>query len=385
MPKKKIDYASMFTLRKDGRYMATWTDDDGQRRCLYDRDPETLYNKFQAALNAEPEPVKFREIAEAWKDSHWPKIAHGTQVCYSPAFDRAVALMGDRPASDIRPTDIQSHLEKLKNAGYSVKVIRTQKTVYHLIYAHAMLDAKYGETIKSDPSSPTVVPRGAKKAVKRDAPTDDVINQIRSRASEAYWGLFCLFLVSTGLRRGEALALQWKDIDFDTKRISVTKTMHFSGPEKIGQTKTESGVREVPILPDLLPLLKAESKKAKKKSDYVFHGEDPSIPMPENAYKRHWLHYCKDMGFVTDTPTTFKNSRGRVCVKHNYKPTLTAHVLRHGYATMLYDAGVDAYTAQKLLGHADIQTTMAIYTHLKQERENASISKLEEYVTQAIQ
>ena len=47
-------------------------------------------------------------------------------------------------------------------------------------------------------------------------------------------------------------------------------------------------------------------------------------------------------------------------------PTLTAHQLRHGYATILYEAGVDELTAKELLGHADIQTTHAIYTHLRQ-------------------
>jgi len=63
-----------------------------------------------------------------------------------------------------------------------------------------------------------------------------------------------------------------------------------------------------------------------------------------------------------------------------YKNTLTPHVLRHGYATMLYDAGVDAFTAQKLLGHAHIETTLAVYTHLSQRKKDESIQKLTAYV-----
>ena len=63
-----------------------------------------------------------------------------------------------------------------------------------------------------------------------------------------------------------------------------------------------------------------------------------------------------------------------------WKPTLTAHVLRHGYATLLFEADVDEYTAQRLLGHADITTTRSIYTHLRQRKQQASLDKLRAYV-----
>lgn len=53
-----------------------------------------------------------------------------------------------------------------------------------------------------------------------------------------------------------------------------------------------------------------------------------------------------------------------------------AHVLRHGYATALFEAGVDVYTAQRLLGHANVEVTMGIYTHLRREQEEKSVEKL---------
>ena len=60
---KKINYASMFTLRKDGRYMATYTDKKG-RHCLYDKDPERLFEKLQSAQNGQLKAVSFGDIAE---------------------------------------------------------------------------------------------------------------------------------------------------------------------------------------------------------------------------------------------------------------------------------------------------------------------------------
>lgn len=358
---KKIDYAAMFTLRKDGLYMARWTDECGKRRYMYDRDPERLYHKLQ---EREGVPATFSEIAQAWKDEHFQRIEKGTQGCYAPAYRRAVDRFGGDMPSEIRPSDIQAHLKRMKDQGYGSKTIKTQRTVYHLIFAHAMMDDRYGKTVRSDPSSGCKIPKGTKKPVKRTAPPTDVIDKIRKGADEAYFGLFPLLLISTGLRRGEALALQWRDIDLEAKTISVTKALHYSGSAYIGSTKTESGVRVVPILPDLLPRLQKAKKKGTKPEHYLFYASDPAKPMPEKAYQRHWMHFCKEMGLL----------------REDGKPALTAHVMRHSYATMLYEAGVDMYTAQKLLGHANIQTTLAIYTHLRQERENNSISALENYV-----
>ena len=359
---KKIDYGAMFTLRKDGRYCASYTDERGKRHFIYDKDPKRLYEKVNAPV--EEVPVTFAEIAQAWRDEHYEKIEKGTQTCYEPSRKRAVELFGDEIASEIRPSEIQAHLKRLKEQGYGSKTIKTQRTVYHLIFAHAMMDDRYGKTVRSDPSSGCTIPKGAKKPVKRTAPPTDVIDKIRKSADEAYFGLFPLLLISTGLRRGEALALRWRDIDIEAKTISVTRSLHYDGTAWIGQTKTENSVRTVPILPDLLPHLQKAYKKGAEPDHFIFHASDPEKPMPENAYKRRWTRWCKEMGFVTEAG----------------KPSITAHVMRHSYATMLYDAGVDLYTAQKLLGHADIQTTMSIYTHLRQEKEKSSISMLEKFV-----
>jgi integrase len=60
---------------------------------------------------------------------------------------------------------------------------------------------------------------------------------------------------------------------------------------------------------------------------------------------------------------------------------ITPHMLRHTYATLLYLSGIDALSAMKLMGHADIQTTLGIYTHLDSEYQRKSLEKLDEYLT----
>lgn len=373
---RKIDYASLYTLRKDGRYQGYYRDETGKRRAVYDRDPEALWHKINDPK--EPEPITFEEIAYAWKEKHWGIIRPGTVACYESPFKKAVSEFGDTPATEIEPSDIHCHLLRLRSQGLSAKTIKTQLTVYNQIYQNAIIDPEIGREIRNNPAAAVKAPTALKKAVKREAPEDEIIDKIRSNATTARFGLFALVLVSTGFRRGEALALQWQDIDFKAKEIHCSKNVVFRGTARIAETKTSSGVRTVPLLPDLAAVLK--KPKNAKKTDYIFHGEDPSKHMHEAAYKRYWLRYCRDMGFVTDEPEERISKQGKKYIVHHYKPTLTAHVFRHGYATMLFEADVDEYTAQKLLGHADITTTRAIYTHLRQKKKNESVEKLRNFV-----
>lgn len=383
---KKIDYANLFTHRKDGRYQGYWRELDkngepkGPRHCICDKEPERLFQRIQEKET--PRALTFSEIAEAWKDYLWPKIRDGTRVCYNPAYQRALKQFGDRPATDIQPFEISNHLQALQAQDYSSQTIKTQLVIYRAVYRHAIIDPKMGEEIRINPALNVPLPRGMKKPFKREAPEDDIVEKVRN-GTDVYFGLFPLFVMSTGFRRGEALAVQWQDVDFMKKTISCSKQVSYEGGiSMITETKTEAGIRKVPILPDLLFYLKAAKPENAEPTHYVFYGTDPAKYISESTYKRRWMHYCKDMGFVTDEPEERVSKQGEKYIKHNYKPTLTAHILRHGYATMLFEAGVDTYTAQHLLGHADIETTMAIYTHLRQKKKAASLKKLEDFVAQ---
>lgn len=373
---KRIDYAKMYTLRKDGRYQGYYRDRDGKRHAVYDRDPERLHAKIQKKES--PPPLSFREIAEAWEERSWDNYRDGTHSAYAPALRRALEEFGDWPASEVGTPDIYAHLERLKALMLSARTIKAQRTVYKLIYKMAVADKTYGREITVNPAASCPLPTGLPKAKKREAPDDDAVARIRAAASGPY-GLLPLFLMSTGFRRGEALGVQWIDVDFERMEISCRKSVsQRNGVGKVQETKTENAIRTVPILPDLEPLL-IRPKEAKD-TDFVFCGTDPAKPMSQSCYERRWLQFCKAAGFAEDHPEMRTSKQGKKYTVHHWKPTLTAHVLRHGYATLLFEADVDEYTAQRLLGHADITTTRSIYTHLRQRKQQASLDKLRAYV-----
>ena len=375
MAKKKIDYASMFTRRKDGRYQGSYTDATG-RHYVYDRDPEALWHKLNDPK--EEKKLLFQEIAQAWQADAWEKIREGTRSCYDAPLNRAIDRFGKFPAAEIEPHEIATHLQHMKVQGYSASTIKKQKIVYKLIFQYAILDKTFSKTIKHNPVMNVALPDNMPRAKQRTAPEDDIVKAIKEKASTAYFGLFAFFLICTGFRRGEALAVRWKDIDFKRKTISCGETVSFrSGRSTLGPPKTASGFRSVPLLDELAAVL--DRPDSASDSDFVFCGNSPELPMPQSTYDRRWKHYCIEMGFVTDEPETRVSKQGKSYVVHNYKPSLTAHDLRHGYATMLYEAGVDVYTAMTLLGHADVETTMSIYTHLRNKKKAESLTKLQDY------
>lgn len=373
---KQIDYASLFTLRKDGRYQAYLPPPArGEKpKYIYDRDPEKLYKKVSAA--SKPKEPLFSDMAEAWHSFAWERLSDGTKGCYASAYKRALSATEGVEGKDVTALMISRHLEQLKRKKLGLKTVKTQRTVYSLIFQFAINDEYFGRFITDNPAKNAVLPKGL-VSVKREAPEDDILTKVRQNALTATWGLFAFFLIATGFRRGEALAIQWRDVDFEKKTISCTKALKYRGSSKIEQPKFNS-VRTVPLLPDLEKVL--VMPKTASPDDYIF-AADCGKPMSESTYRRRWLHYCKDQGFVETTEEKYKTASGAECVRVTYKNTLTAHVLRHGYATMLFEADVDVYTAQKLLGHADISTTMAVYTHLREKKNKESIEKLKTYVS----
>lgn len=91
--------------------------------------------------------------------------------------------------------------------------------------------------------------------------------------------------------------------------------------------------------------------------------------MTENQYAKMWDKYYKLSGLKEHNE------------EHNL-PKLTAHCLRHGYATILYEANVDVKEAQRLLGHAKETTTREIYTHITERSKDKNNEKLKLYVNE---
>ena len=157
--------------------------------------------------------------------------------------------------------------------------------------------------------------------------------------------IFQTFLL-TGMRKGELANLEWKDVDFRRRKIKIRR-------KPFWQPKT--GEREIPIGSQLLPILRrlraANSKGLK--SDFVFPHKDGD--RNRSKLREKLIRVANEAGIENLT---------------------SLHALRHTFASRLVMKGVDLPTVQKLMGHADIQTTM-IYAHLAEDHLAEAVDRLD--------
>ena len=336
---RKIDYASLFTLRKDGRYQGSYTDDTG-RHYVYDRDPERLWHKLNDPK--EPERITFGRLADDWQREHWEEIGYKTAEAYTAPLRRLVEQFGDQ--EQVTASDVTAYLSKLARQGYSRRSVQMHRDIMHMIYNKAIVDGK--ATV--NPCAAVKLPRGLHTG-KRTLPDDAAIEAVRGGLS-APFGLFAYLCLYSGLRRGEALALRYEDIDRKAGLIHVDKAVEFVGNNPhIKETKTEAGTRCVILLDPLAAAIPHGT-------GYIFARPDGGL-LTKTQYRKRWAAYCQAIG-------------------HD----ITAHQLRHGFATILYEADVPDKDAQELLGHSNITTTRNVYTHIRQSRREETRGRLNAFV-----
>ena len=150
---------------------------------------------------------------------------------------------------------------------------------------------------------------------------------------------FLTLLMFTGMRRGEALGLRWEDIDTEHNLIHIRRSVTHAGGNQplIGNTKTEKGMRDLPLDPYLLEVLQPIETEG-----FIIGG---AKPITMTMYNSTWKRINKSIDLYG----------------------ATAHTLRHSYLTYLHSAGASDKTLQRIAGHSQIGTTMNIYVHETEE------------------
>jgi integrase len=193
--------------------------------------------------------------------------------------------------------------------------------------------------------------------------------------------LFAVILLAfgTGLRRGELLALRWKDVDVKTGTLHVKQTLvrvtNHNAPKGEGRTrllfqepKTSPSRRTLPIPEECLAALKQH--KARQAEEKLLLGQ---------AYQDHGLVFCQANGKPID-PRNFLRSFDRIIEQAGLPPS-RVHDARHTFATLMLELGESPKTVQTMLGHSRVAITLDIYSHVSLELEKKAAAKLNAALT----
>ena len=269
---------------------------------------------------------------------------------------------GKKPINEISRTDVKNFIFKKIKDGMSISRAKRIKATLSGIFSHAVEDglilvnpaARLDRFLnaKDQSLSNEISPYSAKEL-------EIYLETVRSHFAE-HFPMF-LTLARTGLRLGEALGLQWGDIDFRGKFIEIRRAW-VNG--RLTTTKTGK-TRRVDATPLLLATLKSLNQRRKEQTLKNGWGEVPE-----------WVFVNQD-----GKPLDPGNVRGRVHYKACEKAKLRRvriHDLRHSYATIRISAGHNIADVSRQLGHASIKITVDTYYHWLPSQHTGEISELDE-------
>ena len=353
MAKKK------YYQRKDGLYEAIRVI-KGKRVAFRGRSCREVEQKMLAYKEEAKKGRDFPVIADEWEKAHEKEVEEASRQSYHHAVKRLKEKF-QGPVSEIKPLDIKRYINRFEGQGRVGSSVRKELSVLRMIFAYAVLAGD----IDINPVAEVHPSRGLPKKT-REALTEAQEAIVRESWDKTPFGLFALLLLFTGLRRGEALALTYADIDRKAGVIHINKKLNYAygeTPQLEGWTKTENGMRDVPLLKPLADALPTDH------IGLIFPGKDGGF-MRKGEIRRTWQRYCRAVGLVETAAT----DTGIIITDY----PITPHCLRHSFATICYEAGLDVRQAAKIFGDTP-EVLNDVYTHLREQRQQSAAEKLSAY------
>jgi integrase len=269
---------------------------------------------------------------------------------------------------DVKPIMYQKFLNHLSNQDYSKRTVEIVHTTMNNAIEKAVILGK----LKKNPCVGVTIKGKDKEPGLRYIETEYISRFLHEayKYDYIYW-IYFKVLIETGMRKGEAAALQWSDIDLKEGRISINKTLDFTAntqSELFGNPKTYSSKRTVTISKSLL-------------NDLHFHikyQNQNKIALNEIYHHDLNLVLCRNDGNIMPKSSLF-NAFERI-LKRADLPKVPIHSLRHTHAVLLLEAGADMKYVQERLGHGSIQITSDVYAHISKKIEKDTMDKYEEYI-----
>lgn len=360
------DIGQNISQRKDGRYMGRYFDRFGKRRCVYSNNLAEVRQKLAIA---EAQTLERRDVVKnitldtwfgVWFDVYKRgAVKASTLTNYEMVYRVHIKPeLGKINLIDLSKTRVQTLINDMNAAGYGYEQQNKVRVLLLDMCDRAMED----DYLVKNPV------KGVRVKAEKNTDVDfltseDMADFFKYSVASFYDNAFHV-QVNTGLRPGELFALTEADIDFENGFIDVNKTLLYAKLE--GDTKkefhqetpkTKCSIRKVPINSECRKYLQNQiMMKAIVSSKY------PHANCPYLFTSSTNTPICVQMYIdaITSVVRSVNYRRG-ILDKMNY---FTGHTFRHTFATRCFEAGIPPKVVQKYMGHATLQMTMDLYTHV---------------------
>lgn len=266
-------------------------------------------------------------------------------------------VIGKKLLTEVKPLHCQLIFTNMADEGYRTSTIyQTRIALYNMLEF-----AKENDIIIHNPCKKSVKSDMGKPSEKKEALSVDIQKQfLESAKGQSYENQY-RFILQTGLRTGELVGLKWNDIDFEEKTLKIERSMEYrytTGAWRLGEPKSKSGYRTIPLTDEAIRILKSQ----KAKNQIIKY-------IPDEWAEQVFL--CRKGEPVKNS--TYDTALFKICDKANIK-RFSMHVLRHTFATRCIEGGMLPKTLQKILGHSNIGITMNLYVHITEEEKLKEIN-----------
>ena len=316
----------------------------------------------------------FQAVYELWLEQYRNTVKEST-------LNKTIQLFGKH----ILPAFGSLKMDRITVAFCQKKVnewfgIHTKYTVIKNYASSVLKFAIRMDLLKSNPMDKVTLPRrmaeigkdeGLKYYDKTELQRFFECSKVEAdRSNNLLWHTLFRLLAFSGMRKGEALALTWNDLDFVNETITINKTLTRGLENRliIQTPKTASGKRSVALDPITLTMLTTWRKR--QATDFLklgfntMSGEQLIFPNTKNEFM---------------TPTKLDKILDKI-IKRNDLKRITVHGFRHSHCSILFEAGASIKEVQDRLGHSDIKVTMNIYAHVTEKAKEKTAEKFAKYV-----
>ena len=405
MPKARRDSKGR-TLRKgesrrksDGLYIYTYTDPTGKRKYVYASDLVKLREKEEEIKRDQLDGIGAYVEGRATVNYVFDRyiktkrdLRESTRSNYLYTYDHYVRNgFGKRLIVEVKYSEVLYFYQTLMDErGLSVSTIESIQTVLFPTFELAVRDdiirknpcAKVmGELKRNSDSKP-----GKRKALQRNQQKAFV--DFLGKPEQLIWRPIFTVLLGTGCRVGEAVCLQWDDVDMERRVVYINHTLSYisrrTGKKRceyvVAPPKSAMGKRSIPMLEAVYQAFleeKANQEALGRHCAQVVDGLDDFI-------------FCNRFNSVVN-PSSLNDALRRIISDYNCKeeiaakrehreavmlPGFSCHNLRHTFCTRLCESGTNIKAIQAIMGHADIETTMNIYADVTEDMKEKAISDL---------
>lgn len=387
--------------QREKYYIYQYTDVTHKRRVIYAKDLPELREKerdimrdLADGLNTQKRySVTLNEAFDAYFSGR-KELKYSTRVCYQYLYNHYVrSSFGNRLLARLRYSDIRNYYLTLAEQGLSKKTLR----MIHSLISQVMDFAVRDEILRANPAEGVMTELTKRLGLeehRRHALTREqqsaFMRYVKAHPKYEKWYPLFTVLLGTGCRIGEVLGLCWEDIDFEQKRISVTRSLQYRTLEsgKVGHyistPKSVAGKRTIPMMQQVEAALQQEKENQKRRNREIRSYTPPVV----DGYTDFVFTGGK---CLYESATVNRAIRGVIASYNDREqelaaleqrtplllPDFTCHNLRHTFCTRFCENETNVKVIQDIMGHADVGTTLNIYAEVTEEKKRESMSNLE--------